>query len=55
MAQTKTQQRLAVTVDLFDKVYQTGRKVADDFKESMSIVFDDILPQWNYTAVPQSP
>ena len=35
-----------------DKVYQTGKKVATDCKETMRIVFDDYLPQWNYTAVP---
>lgn len=54
MAQTKTRQGLAVTVAVIDKLYQTGRKVADDFKETISIVFDEILPLWNYTAVPQS-
>ena len=54
MAKTKTQQGLSVTVDVLDRVYETGRKVADDFRETMTIVFDDVLPQWNYTAVPQS-
>ncbi|MBN1991473.1 MAG: hypothetical protein JW953_02135 [Anaerolineae bacterium] len=34
-----------------DKVYETGRKVAADFKETMRIVFDDFLPQWNYRAI----
>ena len=53
MANTKTQQGLAVTVNILDQVYETGRKVAADFKETMTIIFDDILPQWNYTAVPQ--
>jgi hypothetical protein len=28
--------------------------VAKDFKEKMEIFFDDFLPQWNYTAKPQS-
>jgi hypothetical protein len=37
---------------VIDKVYQTGRKVAEGFKESMRIVFDAVLPKWNYTAVP---
>ncbi len=54
MAQTKTQQGLAVTVAVLDKVYATGRKVAADFKQTMAIVFDEFLPQWNYTAVPHS-
>ena len=25
---------------------------AKDFKETMRIVFDEFLPQWNYTALP---
>ena len=49
---TRTSTGLSVTVQIIDKVYQTGRKVADDFKGTMRIVFDDFLPQWNYTAVP---
>jgi hypothetical protein len=43
---------LRVTVDILDKVYQAGRKYAEGFKESLKIVFDDILPTWNYRAVP---
>ncbi len=53
MARTQTQQGLRVTVNLLDKVYQTGRKAAEDFKQNMPILFDDLLPQWNYRAVPQ--
>jgi hypothetical protein len=41
-----------VVVHILDTVYQTGRKVADDFKEKMRIVFDVFLPQWNYRAIP---
>lgn len=54
IAATKTQQGLTVTVDVLDQVYVTGRKLAADFKDTMTILFDDVLPQWNYTAVPQS-
>jgi len=46
--------RLKAFVHIIDKVYQTGRKVADDFKQTMRIVFDEVLPQWNYRAVPLS-
>ena len=53
MAKTSTQQGLSVTLDVIDHVYETGRKTADDFRETMTIVFDKVLPQWNYTAVPQ--
>lgn len=49
-----TKAGLKVIASIFNKVYQTGRKVADGFKESMKIVFDEYLGRWNYTAVPQS-
>jgi len=52
MEKTTTSKGLQVTVQILDRVYETGRKVADDFKETMRIVFDEVLPQWNYTAVP---
>jgi len=52
MAKTSTSKGLKVTVQIIDKVYETGRRVAADFKQTMKIVFDEFLPQWNYTAVP---
>lgn len=54
MARTNTRQGLSVTVQVIDKVYETGRKVADTFKQNMPILFDDDLPQWNYRAVPNA-
>ena len=53
MAKTETTTGLKVEVSLLDKVYETGRKCADGFKESMKIAFDNLLPKWNYRAVPQ--
>ncbi|MEO0947848.1 MAG: ISAzo13 family transposase [Cyanobacteria bacterium J06641_5] len=50
---TTTQTGLKVVVTILDKAYETGRKVAKEFKEAMSIEFDEYLPQWNYTAKPQ--
>jgi len=54
MEKTHTKTGLKAFVHIIDQAYQTGRKVADDFKETMRIVFDDFLPQWNYCAVPLS-
>jgi hypothetical protein len=54
MEEAKTSMGLHVTVDILDKVYQTGRKCTDSFKRHMPIVFDAILPKWNYRAVPSS-
>ena len=52
---TSTAQGLKVTVDVLDKVYETGRKCAEGFKQAMRIVFDDALPKWNYRALPATP
>ena len=52
MEQAKTSTGLRVTVEILDKVYQTGRKYEVGFKEDMKIVFDEILPKWNYRAIP---
>lgn len=52
MEKTHTSKGLRVVVKILDTVYQTGRKVAEDFKNTMRIIFDKFLPQWNYRAVP---
>jgi hypothetical protein len=53
MASSKTQTGLEVFATVSDKMYETGRKVTQEFKKTMEIVFDEYLPQWNYTAKPQ--
>lgn len=52
MAKTTTRTGLKVYATILDKVYKTGKKVADTFKTTMQIIFDEYLPQWNYTATP---
>jgi hypothetical protein len=52
MAKASTQTGLTVTVTMLEKVYETGRKCAEGFKESMTIAFDKVLPKWNYRALP---
>lgn len=52
MEKTATTTGLKVKVSILNKVYETGRKYAAGFKKTMKIVFDDILPKWNYRAVP---
>lgn len=54
MEKTNTKTGLKAYVHIIDKGYQTGRKVAKEFKETMRIVFDEFLPKWNYCAVPLS-
>jgi DDE family transposase len=50
---TKTQQGLTVTVRVLDTIYEGGRTVSNAFKKHMPIVFEKLLPKWNYWAVPQ--
>lgn len=49
---TTTKLGLKVFACIINQVYETGRKVAAEFKESMRIVFDEHLRRWNYVAVP---
>jgi Rhodopirellula transposase DDE domain len=53
IATATTRTGLKVFTTILDKTYQTGRKVVEDFKTNMKIVFDQFLPQWNYTAKPE--
>ena len=51
---TETAAGLNVVVRIIDKVYETGRKYAEDFKKMMTIKFDKHLPKWNDTAIPET-
>ena len=53
MGKAKTKTGLRVFTTILDKVYETGRKVSKEFKQTMKIVFDKDLSKWNYTAKPQ--
>jgi hypothetical protein len=52
LERTQTATGLRVIVEVLEKAYRTGRKYAEGFKENMKILFDDLLPKWNYRAVP---
>ena len=54
MEKAKTQTGLRVFATILNNVYQTGRKVTEEFKQTMEIVFDEYLPKWNYIAKPQA-
>ena len=53
IATAKTQTGLKVFATVIDKIYQTGLKATENFKDTMQIVFGEILPEWNYTVKPQ--
>jgi hypothetical protein len=44
---------LHTTVNVIRRVYETSRQVADDFKGTMAILFDELLPKWNDVATPR--
>lgn len=49
---TRTAMGLGVIVGVLGKVYQRGRAYAEGFKDNMKILFDTVMPKWNYRAVP---
>jgi hypothetical protein len=53
MRKASTSTGLKTTVNVIRRIYETGRKYAADFKASMPIIFDNLLPKWNYRALPQ--
>ena len=52
MAKASTRTGLSVAANIIDNVYEKGRKVIEGFKKTMRILFDNILPRFNYRAVP---
>src|SRR5260370_33975802 len=52
LAEKTSAHGLKVFVSIKDKIYQTGRKASEGFKENMTIIKDDFWGQWNYRAVP---
>ena len=52
MGQAKTHTGLSVAANIINKVYETGRKVVEGFKKTMRILFDNVLPRFNYRAIP---
>lgn len=52
MGKAATTTGLKVVVNILDNLYAKGRKVAENFKQTMRIVFDTLLPKFNYRAIP---
>lgn len=54
MEKAKTSKGLNVAVNIIKKVYEIGKKVKEGFKENMKILFDKVLPKWNYRVIPEN-
>jgi hypothetical protein len=52
MEKARTRTGLSVVVDVLDKIYETGRKVAEGVKQTLNILRDAVLPLWNYQILP---
>lgn len=52
MRKASTSTGLKTTVNIIRRVYEAGREAAQEFKAHMPILFDDLLPKWNYRAIP---
>jgi len=52
MRRASTSTGLKTTVNVIRRTYELARKVATDFKTTMPILFDELLPNWNYRAIP---
>lgn len=55
MSKASTRTGLRVTVNILEKVYQTGRQVAADIKEQIRLVRDEALANWNYVILSSQP
>jgi hypothetical protein len=54
MRKAATSTGLKTTVNVIRRLYETGRNATEEMKSNLKIVFDDLLPHWNYRAIPQN-
>ena len=53
MRRATTATGLTTTVNVIRRAYETGRNATEEMKQNLEIVYDKLLPKWNYTAVPK--
>lgn len=53
MRKATTSTGLRTTVNVIRRIYETGRNATDEIKQNLKVVYDDLLPKWNYRAIPQ--
>ncbi len=54
MRRAATSTGLRTTVNVIRRCYKTGRNATDEMKRQLQIKHDELLPKWNYTAVPKN-
>ena len=53
MRKATTSTGLKTTVNVIRRIYEIGRNATDEIKRNLKIVYDELLPKWNYRAIPQ--
>jgi len=56
MRKETTRTGLRTTVNVIQRIYETGREATDTMKEVIrsTVQFAELLPKWNYTITPKS-
>ena len=54
MRRASTATGLRTTVNVIRRSYETKRNATKEMKANLRIVYDDLLPKWNYIATPES-
>ena len=53
MRRATTSTGLKTTVNVIRRAYEIGQNATEHIKQNLKIIFDRLLPKWNYTAFPQ--
>ena len=54
MRRANTTTGLRTTVNVIRRFYESKRNATEEMKANLRIVYDDLLPKWNYVATPQN-
>lgn len=54
MRRAATATGLRTTANVIKRYYEKGRKATEDMKQQLRIQYDEVLPKWNYTALPKN-
>ncbi len=55
MQKATTSKGLKTSVNVIHQKYLAGREATEQIKRDLEIVYDEVLPQWNYRAIPKNP
>ena len=52
MRRASTSSGLRTTVNVMRRYYENGRNASEEMKQNLQIVYDHLLPRWNYVTMP---